>query len=181
MPEQMTTTATTTTTTTTTTTSAHQAQPLSFGDVLEELEIRFLANLPDEDLASAERLYQHIEQAHWFYEDFYADNHEHLPHLGLGAFAKRVMEQSQMLRHLQPRAKELTAKVEMLYQSWFCARRQLEAEQGVLAESAFQLRIREQRSSGRSAGARSPLFSFLSNFLIAASAGIEPETSVFWW
>ena len=86
MPEQMTTTATTTTTTTTTTTSAHQAQPLSFGDVLEELEIRFLANLPDEDLASAERLYQHIEQAHWFYEDFYADNHEHLPHLGLGAF-----------------------------------------------------------------------------------------------
>ena len=72
MPEQMTTTATTTTTTTTTTTSAHQAQPLSFGDVLEELEIRFLANLPDEDRASAERLYQHIEQAHWFYEDFYA-------------------------------------------------------------------------------------------------------------
>lgn len=39
-------------------------------DVLAELEFRFLANLPEEELNDAVRVFMQIEQAHWFYEDF---------------------------------------------------------------------------------------------------------------
>ena len=38
--------------------------------VLAELEFRFLANLPEEELNDAVRVFMQIEQAHWFYEDF---------------------------------------------------------------------------------------------------------------
>jgi hypothetical protein len=46
--------------------------PTSLEDVYADIEARFLLTLPDEEL-SEERLFFQLEQAHWFYEDFYAD------------------------------------------------------------------------------------------------------------
>lgn len=40
----------------------------------DKVEIRFLLNIPEEELQSVDRLFFQIEQAHWFYEDFFADN-----------------------------------------------------------------------------------------------------------
>jgi hypothetical protein len=52
--------------------SKEDEQP-ELADVLNDLELRFILNLPEEELNSADRLFFQLEQAHWFYEDFYAD------------------------------------------------------------------------------------------------------------
>ncbi|CAG8615305.1 22403_t:CDS:2 [Cetraspora pellucida] len=42
----------------------------SFSEILDDLSSRFIINVPEEELASVERICFQIEQAHWFYEDF---------------------------------------------------------------------------------------------------------------
>ena len=57
---------------------------------LDDVETRFLYNCPEEELSDPSRLMFHIEQAWWFYEDFYADKYVHLPHMKMVEFAKRL-------------------------------------------------------------------------------------------
>ncbi|PPQ69638.1 hypothetical protein CVT26_001514 [Gymnopilus dilepis] len=64
-------------------------------EVLEDLSSRFILNLPDEELASLERLCFQVEQAHWFYEDFIREENTKLPSLPLKKF-------SEMLFHACP-------------------------------------------------------------------------------
>jgi hypothetical protein len=45
----------------------------AFNDALEDVHTRFILNLPEEELASSDRLFFQIEQAWWFYEDFICD------------------------------------------------------------------------------------------------------------
>ncbi len=45
----------------------------SFDDILDDLCARFLVNLPAEEQATFERIGFQIEQAFWYYEDFYRD------------------------------------------------------------------------------------------------------------
>ena len=47
-------------------------------DVLGDLCLRFILNVPSEELRSTERLLFQVEQAHWFYEDFVRDDQPHL-------------------------------------------------------------------------------------------------------
>ncbi|CAG8762892.1 2974_t:CDS:2, partial [Dentiscutata erythropus] len=42
----------------------------TFSEILDDLSSRFIINVPEEELASVERICFQIEQAHWFYEDF---------------------------------------------------------------------------------------------------------------
>lgn len=55
--------------------------PLTLDEALDKVEARFLYNLPADELSNIERLFFQIEQAHWFYEDFIADDplNSHLP------------------------------------------------------------------------------------------------------
>ena len=46
--------------------------PLSVASAFEDLETRFILNLPDEELENSARLFFQLEQAWWFYEDFLA-------------------------------------------------------------------------------------------------------------
>lgn len=66
-------------------------------DVLEELELRFLTNLPETELNDAVRVFMQIEQAHWFYEDFFVDNHAHLKSMKMKDFAQALFKQSVVL------------------------------------------------------------------------------------
>jgi len=67
-----------------------------------EIEARFLLNLPEEELASVERLFFQLEQAHWYYEDFLADAYpECLPHFELEGFTRALFTRSECLQHLQ--------------------------------------------------------------------------------
>lgn len=76
-------------------------------ELFEDLESRFLLNLPEEELASGERLFFQVEQAFWFYEDFYADAHTHLPHYKLNGFARECFNRCQLLSPLAHRFDEL--------------------------------------------------------------------------
>ena len=79
-------------------------------DAFEDLEARFLLNLPREELETIHRLFFQIEQAYWFYEDFLADASKDgsLPHFGtLDAFAEEMFKRCKMLKKHKKRAKSL--------------------------------------------------------------------------
>ena len=46
--------------------------------VLGDLCLRFILNVPSEEVRSTERLLFQVEQAHWFYEDFVREEHPQL-------------------------------------------------------------------------------------------------------
>jgi len=79
-----------------------QETPTNFTDILDDLSIRFIVNLPPEELQSLEHICFHLEEALWFYEDFYRDQNNALPSLNLKDFAKLMFDRCPLLRpHLQ--------------------------------------------------------------------------------
>ncbi|XP_046863602.1 mRNA decapping complex subunit 2-like isoform X2 [Xenia sp. Carnegie-2017] len=59
--------------------------------ILEDLCSRFLINLPSEDKDDMVRVFFQIEQAHWYYIDFYCQE-QNLPSYGLKEFSKIIFE-----------------------------------------------------------------------------------------
>lgn len=90
----------------TTKSKAKKGSP-SMAEVMDELQTRFLVNLPASELASSERLFFQIEQCYWFYEDFYADQFAHLAHVKLNDFARQMFTHCPLLRPLAHRCDEL--------------------------------------------------------------------------
>ena len=74
---------------------------------LDTVEARFLNNLPESELNTADRLFFQIEQAHWFYEDFLADKYEHLPHFNLKQFAAKIFAHSHLFTKMQDKCMSL--------------------------------------------------------------------------
>jgi mRNA-decapping enzyme subunit 2 len=70
----------------------------TFSDVFEDLSSRFVMNLPDAQLDSFERLFFQLEQAHWFYDDFYSDKFAHLPKLRLKNFCFQFFQRHASLQ-----------------------------------------------------------------------------------
>ena len=52
-----------------------------FEDALEDVHTRFILNLPDSELQTADRIFFQLEQAWWFYEDWICDPHPDWTHL----------------------------------------------------------------------------------------------------
>lgn len=50
----------------------------NFEDAVDDVHTRFLLNLPESELQTADRIFFQIEQAWWFYEDFLGDPHPEL-------------------------------------------------------------------------------------------------------
>src|SRR5438046_6304642 len=59
---------------------------------LDDLCVRFIINLPREELESVERICFQVEEAQWFYEDFIRPLDPNLPSLTLRAFALRIFQ-----------------------------------------------------------------------------------------
>jgi mRNA-decapping enzyme subunit 2 len=59
---------------------------------LDDLCVRFIINLPPEELESVERICFQVEEAQWFYEDFIRPLDPHLPSLSLRAFSLRIFQ-----------------------------------------------------------------------------------------
>ena len=58
-------------------------------DVLDDLSCRFLVNLPAEEQEDNIRICFQLEQAHWFYTDYYAantDKYDDCPTVGVRQF-----------------------------------------------------------------------------------------------
>ncbi|KAF9459902.1 Dcp2, box A domain-containing protein [Collybia nuda] len=68
-------------------------------EVLEDLSSRFILNLPDEELASLERICFQVEQAHWFYEDFIREENPKFPSLPLKKFSAMLFHACPLLHH----------------------------------------------------------------------------------
>ncbi|KAI8822425.1 uncharacterized protein EV422DRAFT_523949 [Fimicolochytrium jonesii] len=72
-------------------------QNLSFQDVLDDLQSRFIINVPEEELSSVERICFQIEQAHWFYEDFVREENPRLPSFSLKNFCAQFFRHCPLL------------------------------------------------------------------------------------
>ncbi|KAI9094939.1 Dcp2, box A domain-containing protein, partial [Phlyctochytrium arcticum] len=70
---------------------------LTFQEVLDDLQCRFIINVPEEELASLERICFQIEQAHWFYEDFVREENPRLPSYSLKNFCGKFFEHCPLL------------------------------------------------------------------------------------
>jgi len=62
---------------------------MRMNEVMDDLSARFLINLPKEEENRKERLFFQIEEAHWFYEDYYRKKFK-LPKLNLRVFAFKI-------------------------------------------------------------------------------------------
>ncbi|KAJ1555095.1 mRNA-decapping enzyme subunit 2 [Nowakowskiella sp. JEL0078] len=75
-------------------------------EVLEDLQSRFIINVPDEELSSVERICFQIEQAHWFYEDFVREQNSRLPSLSLKSFSGKFFAQCPLLKEFSTNHEE---------------------------------------------------------------------------
>jgi mRNA-decapping enzyme subunit 2 len=65
--------------------------------VLEDLLVRFLVNVPDEDLSSIERVFFQIEEAQWFYTDFVRQLNPLLPSMKMKSFATKLLKKCPLI------------------------------------------------------------------------------------
>ncbi|OQR94336.1 mRNA decapping enzyme [Achlya hypogyna] len=107
----------------------HAAKKPTMEEVMDELQSRFLMNLPESELSSSERLFFQIEQCYWFYEDFYADHHAHLTHLKLNDFARKLFNHCILLQPLK-------AQCESMFQDFKAYQSQIPVVGGILLNPA---------------------------------------------
>lgn len=69
----------------------------SVDHVLEDLLVRFVINVPDEDLSSMERVFFQVEEAQWFYTDFVRVLNPQLPSMKMKSFAPKILSKCPML------------------------------------------------------------------------------------
>ncbi|KAL2002498.1 hypothetical protein VTN02DRAFT_6673 [Thermoascus thermophilus] len=69
-----------------------EERKMQLEDWLDDLCVRFIINLPREELESVERICFQVEEAQWFYEDFIRPLDPALPSLSLKAFAMRIFQ-----------------------------------------------------------------------------------------
>lgn len=71
---------------------------MKINDILNDLAVRFISMLPDEELESWERLFFQLEQAHWFYCDFYMSKNAQLPQVGFKTFSRMMFRTVDLLK-----------------------------------------------------------------------------------
>ena len=64
---------------------------------LDDLCVRFIINLPEEDLSSVARICFQVEEAQWFYEDFIRPLDPSLPSMSLRTFCLRIFQHCPLL------------------------------------------------------------------------------------
>jgi mRNA-decapping enzyme subunit 2 len=64
---------------------------------LDDLCVRFIINLPKEDLSSVARICFQVEEAQWFYEDFIRPLDPTLPSMSLRSFCLRIFQHCPLL------------------------------------------------------------------------------------
>lgn len=90
--------------------NASVANSAELQEVLDDLCMRFLLNLPVEEYESFERLFFAIEAAHWFYDDFYRERTPSLPRLPLKQFAAKIFHHTALLHQYHDQVEKLTAQ-----------------------------------------------------------------------
>ncbi|KJE98086.1 hypothetical protein CAOG_008112 [Capsaspora owczarzaki ATCC 30864] len=81
-------------------TSQTPSEAVSLENALDDLCSRFLTTIPEDELSSFERILFAIEQAHWFYLDFYRLQNPALPKFSLKAFATKNIGADSLFHHI---------------------------------------------------------------------------------
>ncbi|KAH0311074.1 DCP2-domain-containing protein, partial [Aureobasidium melanogenum] len=74
-----------------------QQSKMQLVDWLDDLCVRFIINLPQEELESVARICFQVEEAQWFYEDFIRPTDPSLPSLNLRDFCLRIFQHCPLL------------------------------------------------------------------------------------
>ncbi|PHH79514.1 hypothetical protein CDD82_2335 [Ophiocordyceps australis] len=74
-----------------------QKSQMHLEDWLDDLCVRFIINLPQEDLSSVARICFQVEEAQWFYEDFIRPLDPTLPSMTLRTFCLRIFQHCPLL------------------------------------------------------------------------------------
>jgi mRNA-decapping enzyme subunit 2 len=74
-----------------------QEPKMQLVDWLDDLCVRFIINLPQEELESVARICFQVEEAQWFYEDFIRPTDPSLPSLNLRDFCLRIFQHCPLL------------------------------------------------------------------------------------
>jgi len=90
---------------------------MTLDEVMDDLVIRFVANVPGEELLEFERICFLVEQAHWCYIDFYREDHPSLPGLGAKAFMKALFKRTPLLAPYLENVEELYSRFTTYKQS----------------------------------------------------------------
>ncbi|KAF2666708.1 hypothetical protein BT63DRAFT_427137 [Microthyrium microscopicum] len=72
--------------------------PMQLVDWLDDICVRFIINLPKEELESVERIIFQIEEGHWYYEDFIRPLDPTLPSIGLKQFCSHIFNHCPLLQ-----------------------------------------------------------------------------------
>lgn len=72
---------------------------MKLNDVMDDLSGRFLMHLPLSESRDTERLFFQVEEAHWFYEDYYRKKYS-LPYLNLREFTLRLITHSDFAKNV---------------------------------------------------------------------------------
>lgn len=80
-------------------------------DILDDLCCRFVINVPEEERKDLNRIFFQIENAHWFYIDFYSKNFPHRKPCMLREFAHQVF------RHI-PFLQPFSGNVDEIFEEW---------------------------------------------------------------
>lgn len=86
-------------------------------DILDDLCCRFVINVPEEERKDMNRIFFQIENAHWFYIDFYSKNFPNRKPCALREFAQQVFNH---IPFLQPFSGNLDAIFEEWKEYKFC-------------------------------------------------------------
>ncbi|KAI4142281.1 MAG: hypothetical protein LQ341_003257 [Variospora aurantia] len=78
------------------------AMLIQFNIGLDDLCVRFIINLPQEELESVERICFQVEEAQWYYEDFIRPLDPDLPSLNLRNFCLRIFQHCPLLSEFSP-------------------------------------------------------------------------------
>ncbi|KAI9829527.1 MAG: mRNA-decapping enzyme subunit 2 [Phylliscum demangeonii] len=70
---------------------------MTLEDWLDDLCVRFIVNIPQEELQSVERICFQVEEAQWYYEDFVRPLDPALPSLSLRNFCLRIFQHCPLL------------------------------------------------------------------------------------
>ncbi|ORX47706.1 DCP2-domain-containing protein [Hesseltinella vesiculosa] len=74
---------------------------LTLDEIIDDLVVRFIINVPDVELAEVERIGFQVEAAHWYYEDFIRPIRPDLPSIKSKQFSTRIFQHCSILSQLE--------------------------------------------------------------------------------
>lgn len=98
---------------------------------LDDLCVRFIVNLPASELSGFDRIGTHVEEAHWFYEDFIRPLDPSLPQMSLRTFSLRIFQHCPLTAHCDPEV------LEMAYAHWIGYKKRIPVRGAILLNEAM--------------------------------------------